>query len=292
MPFSFRLTSYNILADAYASRRLFPAIDPSVLSWQRRAPALVDRLVGLAPEVICLQEVQEAHWPALQAAFEQQGWHGSFAQKGKSRPDGCAILSRGCALRMIGVETFYFEDGEQGSAASGHLAMIGRLDTPIGLIHIANTHLRWQADTTQPESHIGYREAIQLLQICADLPGNPLATVICGDFNVSPESPAVQIVRRSGFRDAYESSPQPTCNSNGRVKRIDYIFVTHRLASRAEPIPELTDETPMPNGNEPSDHLPLSVVFSNSVFGDSPESAEMLAPGQRVGAGFIPTSVS
>lgn len=263
MPWSFRLTSYNILADAYASKRLFPAIEPAVLSWRRRAPAIVERVAQLEPDVVCLQEVQASHWPELQSVFEQRGWHGTFAQKRQSRLDGCAILScRDGALRLVEMDTLYFEDGEHGAEASGHLAMISAFDTPAGLVRIANTHLRWQAGTTQPEEHIGYRQAVQLLEICSGPGSNALATIICGDFNVSPENPVVQLFGDRGFVDAYGLSPQATCNPNGRAKRIDYIFATRGLTLRAEPLPELADDTPMPNSKEPSDHLPLTAFMS------------------------------
>ncbi len=262
MAWSCRLTSYNILADAYATKRLYPAIDPDLLSWQRRGPAIVHRLAQLEPDVLCLQEVQANHWPELQAAFAGLGWQGSYAQKGQARIDGCALLSRAHKALPVDVETLYFEDGEHGAESSGHLALIGTFQTPRGLLHIATTHLRWQAPATPPAAHIGYRQAVQLLERCAPLAHNSAGIVICGDLNVRPDSPVIQLFQDRGFTDAYGGAPQPTCNPNRRAARIDYIFASPNLAVVAEPIPELDDDTPMPSTTEPSDHLPLSVIFT------------------------------
>lgn len=259
---SFRVTSYNILADTYATKSIFPTIDPAVLSWKRRAPALVDRVAQLESDVACLQEVQASHWPELKDAFAQRGWDGWFAQKQQSRPDGCAILTRPGALQFVEGKSHYFDDGEPGTPASGHLAMIASFETPAGLVRIANTHLRWQAATTNPASHVGYRQADQLLQFCPAGATKTQATIICGDFNASPQSPLVELFSGHGFQDAYAACPQSTCNPNRRAKRIDYIFATPSLASFAEPIPNLADESPMPSLDEPSDHLPLTAVFT------------------------------
>ncbi len=261
MAWSFRLTSYNILADAYASKRLYPDIHPGVLSWPRRAPALVNRVAKLRPDIICLQEVQANHWPELQSAFARLGWHGSFAQKRQSRTDGCAILSQ-IATPLVDSHALYFDDGENGAEPSGHLALIGTLDTPVGPIYIATTHLRWQAAASKSEQHIGYRQTLQLLHLCAELQHEAAGILICGDLNVRPDSPVIQLFNQQGFADAYATAPQPTCNPNRRAARIDYIFASPRLQASAMPIPELLDDTLLPSPDEPSDHLPISAILT------------------------------
>ena len=259
---SFRLTSYNVLADAYASKRLYPDADPQILSWERRGPALVSRVVGLSPDVVCLQEVQASHWPALRIAFGAAGWEGHFAQKGQARADGCAMLWRAGALKLDGFETLYYEDGGLAGKVSGHVALIGSFESPIGRIRIATTHLRWQAPSKNPEGHIGYREAEELLEYLTGAPGS---VVVCGDFNVLSNDPVCELLRRRGFVDAYEPAPQFTCNSNGLAKRIDFVFATEDLPVSPEPIPELYDASCLPNAHEPSDHLPLTVRLRRGI---------------------------
>jgi endonuclease/exonuclease/phosphatase family metal-dependent hydrolase len=255
---SFRLTSYNTLADAYTRKNLYAAVDPGVMRWDRRGPAVVERVAALGAEIACLQEVQASHWPEMQSAFAGRGWLGSYAQKGQGRPDGCAILYRPESVRLVETETLYFDDGEDGAAPSGHLALIATFDAPVGVIRVATTHLRWQAATERAEAHIGYREAVQLVERCRARPEEVAGTIVCGDFNVSLESPVLKLLEKNGFADAYAERPQGTCNPNGRVARIDYILAAGRLRATGETIPELADGTVLPSAEEPSDHLPIT----------------------------------
>lgn len=120
MPISFRLTSYNVLAAAYATRKLYPSVDPELMRWSRRAPAIVARVVALAPDVACLQEVEAAAWPELEAAFAAHRWHGVFVAKGAGRPDGCALLHQDGTLRFAGSETLHCGVACRARADSGH----------------------------------------------------------------------------------------------------------------------------------------------------------------------------
>ncbi len=255
---SFRLTSYNVLAAAYASRKLYPSVDGELIRWSRRAPAIVGRIVALAPDVACLQEVESAAWPGLEGAFAAAGWRGVFAAKGAGRPDGCALLWREDVLRFAAREILHYDDGEAGAEASGHVALIVSFESPAGLLRIADTHLRWQAATTRPESHIGFRQARELVDRCAAMAPAAFATVVCGDFDATPESALAALFRERGFVDAYASAPQPTCNPHRRATRIDFIVSTSGLRPAPEPIPGIDGETRLPSATEPSDHLPIT----------------------------------
>ena len=261
----FRLTSYNVLAGAYATGRLFPDVEPGRLGWSTRAPSIVARIAGLRPDVACLQEVEERAWPALEDSLLAVGWRGVFAAKGRARPDGCVLLYRDGALRFVEAKPLYFDDGKTGEGGSGHLALIGTFVSSHGLIRIVGTHLRWQAPIVPVEAHIGYRQASQLLDHCEEMTPSVLTTVVCGDFNVTPQSPVIALFKERGFRDAYEAVPQPTCNANHRVARIDYIFSAAALVATPEPIPVLEGGSVLPSATEPSDHLPItaSMVFAS-----------------------------
>lgn len=258
MPISFRLTSYNVLAAAYATSKLYPAVDPELMRWSRRAPAIVARVVALAPDVACLQEVEAVAWPGLEAAFAAHGWRGVFAAKGAGRPDGCALLHRDGTLRFAGSETLHYRDGEDGAGASGHLALIASFETVAGPVRIANTHLRWQAATAHADAHIGFRQARELLDRCVAMTPPAFATVACGDFNAPAESDIASLLRVRGYGDAYEPAPQPTCNPHRRAARIDFIFSTSGLRATPEPVPAIDGDTLLPSAAEPSDHLPIT----------------------------------
>lgn len=261
MALSFRLTSYNVLAGAYATRRIFPAVAPGLLDWARRAPAIVARIVALAPDVACLQEVEASAWPGLEAAFATHGWRGVFAAKGRGRPDGCALLFRDGLLRFIGSEALHFDDGENGAEASGHLALIGSFASDVGPLRIAGTHLRWQAATVSADAHIGYRQARQLVEHCRAMTPPVFATVVCGDLNAPPQSAVVLHIDACGYADAYATAPQATCNPNRRPTRIDYIFATGGLVATPQTLPPIDADTSLPSAMEPSDHLPITATL-------------------------------
>ena len=254
MSASIRATSYNILANSYATRRVYPTVPPEILSWKSRGPGIVARIREIDPDVLCLQEVEAGHWADMHASLMQLGWDGIFAKKEKSRVDGCALLYRTGSSSLIESEALYFSDGDE---PSGHVALIGVLNTRIGPVRFVTTHLRWQAETAEFRSHIGHRQAAELL--CRlSVAGGAAATVICGDFNVRPEHPLTTLFSEHGFSDAYAAAPQSTCAPHGNAARIDYIFVSQGLQAEGERLPEVRDTAVMPNTDEPSDHLPIT----------------------------------
>lgn len=258
MPLSFRLTSYNVLAEAYATNKLYPTVAPELMRWARRGPAIVARVVSLAPDVACLQEVDAAAWPGLEAAFAAQGWRGMFVVKAAGRPDGCALLYREGVLRFVASETLHYDDGEDGAAVSGHIALIATFESVAGPVRVANTHLRWQAASARADTHIGFRQACELLDCCSAIAPPAFATIVCGDLNAPPESDIASMLRARGYGDAYESAPQPTCNPHRRATRIDFIFTSAGLLASPEPIPAIDGDTLLPSAAEPSDHLPIT----------------------------------
>ena len=60
---SFSVTTYNVLADAYANRAWYPRTPALVLDPTWRVPALVQYIAAIDAEIICLQEVELASWP-------------------------------------------------------------------------------------------------------------------------------------------------------------------------------------------------------------------------------------
>src|SRR5262249_30071430 len=55
----------------------------------------------------------------------------------------CATFFRQEALRLAAGETFYYHNGRGGAPNSGHLALIINFECELGVIRVANTHLKW-----------------------------------------------------------------------------------------------------------------------------------------------------
>ena len=237
--------SWNMLADAYVRPEFFPYTTPPILEPRARAAARLDRLThhtaSGAADVLCLQEIEPAFFEAASARLD--AFEGRFSQK-RGKPDGCAIFVR----RSLGDVTFrelVFRDG------TGHVAVAA----VVAGIGIASTHLKWQAEDVPLEERLGRAELRELLDAWL-LPGE--RWIVCGDLNAETSSPVLDVAFSRGLRDAYASLPDAcTANANGRRKRIDFILHTPEFEAIPTPLPTITDTTPLPSSEEPSDHLAI-----------------------------------
>lgn len=260
---SFSLATYNVLAQAYITPTRYPHTPASVLASAWRRPALVHHVVALATDVVCLQEVEDETFAALQQGLEPLGYSGHFARKGGGKPDGCATFLRQSALTLRSVHQLRYTDGLGTERDSGHLALIVLLEYRGRALGIANTHLQWDPPDKPREQQRGYRQISQLLQERDRLDPDGEAWIICGDLNVTSESHVVAALREAGFAYAHRTSGTTyTCNANARARMIDYVF--HSEALRAQPVavPVIDDQTPLPSSDQPSDHLALMSHFT------------------------------
>jgi endonuclease/exonuclease/phosphatase family metal-dependent hydrolase len=152
----------------------------------------------------------------------------------------------------------YFHDGRACENDSGHVALLLIVHGPHGRIGIANTHLKWDPPETPQAEQYGYRQASELLA-CLGAIGSPdTPWVICGDFNVEPDSDVVALFNSRGFVDAYgDHEDMFTCAPNRKAKRIDYVFHAGSLASRPLNLRVIADNSSLPSEEEPSDHLAI-----------------------------------
>jgi mRNA deadenylase 3'-5' endonuclease subunit Ccr4 len=255
------ISSYNILATAYIRSDFYPYVNPEHLKWENRRAPLLHKIATLGADILCLQEVEKPFYQLLEASLRQQGYTSVYAQK-HGKPDGCATLFKAEKLTLVDVKTLYYKDG-RGDRDSGHLALMTTLETKTSSLHVANTHLKWDRSNNGKEDHWGWRQLQELLE--HGIPADE-AWVVCGDFNVLPDSFLVQELSARGFQDAYSLQPQPTSNSNSQAKRIDYLFYTDHFIAMPEEIPEIHDTTPLPSETQPSDHLAVLAVFHRKLL--------------------------
>jgi mRNA deadenylase 3'-5' endonuclease subunit Ccr4 len=259
---SFSLATYNVLAQAYITPARYPRTPVAVLASAWRRPALVRYVVALGVDVLCLQEVEDETFAAVQQALGPLGYTGHFARKGAGKPDGCATFIRRRTLTWCAARAFMYDDGAGTEPTSGHLALVvlctykGR---PLGLV---NTHLQWDPPDTPADRQRGYWQIRQLLQERDQIAPACEAWLICGDFNVTPESHIVSVLRAAGFDYTHRTlADTSTCNANARAKMIDYVFYPETVRAQAVPVPVIDDQTPLPSYEHPSDHLALMAHF-------------------------------
>ena len=240
--------------------------------WEKRSPWLLKGLAALQADLIALQEVNIQINNALWLAGKLEMAHVYLSPKtGRSgQREGICILSR-----LPFEEQATLDLKTQNRVAQYVLLRIE--DQPLIL---ANGHFYWQ-----PGEAIERERQVQLLLSWLEaIPGNP-ATIVCGDFNGTPESAAVEMMRHrfiSAYADRHGREPEYTAPTplkrpkiallrtalaymrNIRLKEIrpnwrgtlDYIFVNERL--RVIDCRVVLDQ-PAPDNPDiyPSDHFGL-----------------------------------
>lgn len=232
-----KIATWNVLATAYIRPQYYSGVEPLRLDPAWRVPAVARRAGELQADVLCLQEVERAMFDAVANELAPLGYAGFLQMKPMGRPDGCATFLRGVAV----------ESEQKLVLAHGHIAqMVELAGGPV----IVNTHLKWNP----PGEQFGEEQARQILE---SLP-EARFVVLCGDLNAEPGSGPLRVFEDAGF--AYPHRDSPTCNSNRRAKQIDFILtrgagVVTPLAAAA-----ISNDTPLPSEDQPSDHLPLLAV--------------------------------
>lgn len=89
----FRVVSYNILAELFATKQAYPYCDVWNLAWPYRRKILLEELEEMQGDVVCLQEVQADHYEAdINPFMLQLGYDGIY--KPKSREFGISQYAK------------------------------------------------------------------------------------------------------------------------------------------------------------------------------------------------------
>jgi endonuclease/exonuclease/phosphatase family metal-dependent hydrolase len=257
---SFSVATWNILATGYIRREFYPMTPRELLDPAWRVPALVRHAAALEVDILCLQEVEAPAFTALRDGLAAAGYTGMRAAKGRNRPDGCATFFRAAHFSLIEERRIAYADGS-GEPDSGHIAQLLILGQEGRRLAVLNTHLKWDSPGTPRERQWAYRQ-IQLAIEALRQAGPLDAQIVCGDFNVTPDSDAVEALRAAGMDYAHRDLPGiATCNSNRNARLIDFLFHTPSLRAHAFPPPTVNADTVLPSSDQPSDHVPLAAQF-------------------------------
>lgn len=241
-----RLATWNVLCDAYLRPSLYPAVPPKWLEPHTRLPAVIRRALQLDADVLCLQEVDAHTAQALNTALGQHGYVGRWRQKSGGKPDGCAMFWRG--LEAVDELTLVHSDG------SGHVAQA----TVFRSIRVVTTHLKWSARGAPDRVTVSQAHALTAwLGESSAVP-----TLLCGDFNVTPDDEVMHVLVSAGFEDVFGGATTPqTCVANGRSSRIDHVVARGVVARPAAVQFDQQGRVSLPDADEPSDHVPLLVEW-------------------------------
>lgn len=256
---SFVVCSYNTLANAYIEPRFYPYVAPERLDPAWRMGALADAIERMSVQILCLQEIEEDGFAAINSRLEKAGYSGTYLKKSGTRLDGCATFFDRSLFSLGEVRRLVYDDAIADRPASGNIALLLQLRHGARTLGVANTHLKWEAPAVPPDQRMGLRQARQLT---SELPPCD-AWIACGDFNATSATITLDTFWSAGFADAYATRPDDfTCNSNEIVKRIDYLLYRGPLSAEPHALPAIDSTTPLPSLEQPSDHLAISATFA------------------------------
>ena len=218
-----------------------------------RIAAVIKRL---APDVVALQEVDQAtsRSHGVDQAAELGKLTGMHAAFGKAMDYaggqyGEAILSK-YPLTEVKVHALPFTQGCEPRCAIAAHVRLGEAGPEFVFV---GTHLEHAKAT---------------LRLCQSNKLNPLLvaasslpTILAGDFNDIPDSPAIRVLQPH-WEDASAEQPDPTWPSDRPKTKIDYVFFRPAHAWRVV-------EQQVVNEPVASDHRPLLVVLEWSETNDS-----------------------
>lgn len=259
---SFSVASYNVLANAYVHYGLYRRTPKIVLDRAWRSPAIVGNVINLAADVLCLQEVEPDTFAALKTRLYPLGYTAQYAPKLGGKPDGCATFYREDSFELVTRRVIEYTDGVRGQPNSGHIALVVVLRVHGRLVTIANTHLTWDPPGTPSTEKLGYRQAVQMLNECQSLAGSSDGWLLCGDFNATPDSDIVALLKKAGLQYSHAGLVQTyTCKVNAEIKMIDYLFYSRAFRAEPQKVVQISAGTVLPSAEHPSDHLPVVARF-------------------------------
>ena len=228
--------------------------------WAMRKEAVTDFLKGRKPDVVGLQEALAGQLADLQASLPEYQRVGVGRDDGKSKGEHCAILVMTSLFTVVECGTFWLSDTPDmpGSRSWGN--DIPRICTWVRLrdsdgkeLHVFNAHLDHMSQASREKS------AGRLRDRMAAVAG---PCVILGDFNATPDNPAVRTLLQAGWRDGFaEAAPKDDpggtfhqWRGGGAGPRIDHVLV--RPPARAVRCTVHREEV---RGRVVSDHHPVSL---------------------------------
>ncbi|XP_065860698.1 carbon catabolite repressor protein 4 homolog 3 isoform X2 [Euphorbia lathyris] len=209
----FTVVSYNILANrnAFKHRDLYSNVDPLHLKWEHRKRMICKELIGLKPDVICMQEVDK--YFDLLKIMENAGYAASYKRRTGDTVDGCAIFWKANKFGLLERESIEYKAlGLRDNVAQ--LLVFEILGAESRRVLICNIHVLY--NPSRGEVKLGQiRFLLSRAQILVEKWGD-IPVILAGDFNSTPQSAIYKFLDSSELNimlyDRKELSGQRNCH--------------------------------------------------------------------------------
>jgi len=217
-------------------------------------------------DIFCVQEALPEQMDDLEAAFPDFTYEGVGRDDGKRLGEFSAVFYNHKRFKKLDGGTFWLSENP-GECSFGWDAVCRRIcswvkleDVETGaLLHVFNTHFDHRGEEARKES------AQLILDKIIEIAGGNEAVVLCGDFNLPPDSEPISLIQ-SKLRDAFQVTEQAPYSSVATYhgftydesprNRIDYVFVSDDV--KVLRYGGLTDSR---DRSFFSDHLPVLVTL-------------------------------
>jgi endonuclease/exonuclease/phosphatase family metal-dependent hydrolase len=251
-----------------------------VVTWNLQGAHLADlpgvaaRLRELAPDVVCLQEVQRRQFRGLRRVVGPFGLWSFKHWPVRTPAEGLGIAARAPIVRN---RAFTVSRGEPWWSWRRRIAQAVVVERDGTLLRIVNTHLGAFVDD-DARAH----QARRIMTIARDL------HVVAGDLNVRPESGVLAefLPLRDAWSVLHARAPSPSTNwpAGPRVappsQRLDYVCVAPSLRVLDVQIP-----TDWERWAPLSDHLPVIVDLEAGTDDDQDRDRDDRASHDRSASG-------
>uniref|UniRef100_A0A8C6T962 Endonuclease/exonuclease/phosphatase domain-containing protein n=1 Tax=Neogobius melanostomus TaxID=47308 RepID=A0A8C6T962_9GOBI len=177
--------SYNILSQDLleANQDLYTHCPLEVLEWSHRCRLLLEEIQRWAPDILCLQEVQENHfYQELHPVLTQMGYTCVYKRRTGTKTDGCATCYRSSSFAELSIiEVEYFRPD---------IELLDRHNVAIIVL------LRpMVAVGSEVKLAILLAEIDKVVKSCKSK-GEDCNIVLCGDFNSLPQTPLYELITK------------------------------------------------------------------------------------------------
>jgi mRNA deadenylase 3'-5' endonuclease subunit Ccr4 len=240
----FKVVSYNILSDNYLHYGGYDKLPPNVIEWQFRKDRLLNQIISLNADIICLQEINQQGFEFFLHHLRQIGYEGVFGLNPTHQGDSVATFFDTKKLKYNGHAIHPYP-------GTGKVFLEVKFggDAPLTVV---NTKFKWDQVEKNLDSHAGYQQSKHLLNVLQNTT-NLNNVVLCGDLNMTAQQPHFKLIK-DAFKDAFQNQEVYTYQQGGQLKRIDYILHSADIISK----PIITEQKQLlsiPSVNWPSDHL-------------------------------------
>ncbi|XP_059303358.1 carbon catabolite repressor protein 4 homolog 3-like isoform X2 [Lycium ferocissimum] len=190
----FTVVSYNILGDRNVSNHgdLYRNVAPTYLDWDHRRRVICEELLGLNPDIICLQEVDKYY--DLLNILEKAGYLGSYKRRTGGSVDGCAMFWKAEKFLLLEGESIEFRQyGLRDNVAQ--LSVYEMREAQSRRLVVGNIHVLY--NPSRGDVKLGQiRFLSSRAHILSEKWGH-VPIVLAGDYNSTPQSPIYKFLTSS-----------------------------------------------------------------------------------------------